>query len=133
MDSLQVHRYKKTILDGLKRLPPANFMSIPVEGADVEALSLAVNQIVAESGGKWMYTSMGASISIGRKLAFKGAMSAEALQHLEEKGLAVSAETAADWGNELPADLSIPKESARADGADVQSAFDALKAAMGGG
>lgn len=132
MDTLLVHKYKKIILDGLQRLPPANFLSIPVKGQNQEALSLAVNQVVAESNGKWMYSSMGPTISIGRKLAFKAAMSAEALQHLEEKGLAVSSEAAADWGAELPADMSVPKPEERADAQDVQSAFDALKAAMGG-
>lgn len=133
MDTLRVEKYKSELRARLAKLPPAHFLSIPIAGEveDQAAFALAVNQLCVESGGKFRYMSMGSSISIGRTIAFRAAMTADALAHLESKGLAISAEQALELGDELPGDMSISKPETQTTAEEAQAAYDALKRELG--
>lgn len=110
-DFSQKAKQKAAISRLLQKLRPGLNTSLPLvneQGLKDQSFEIAVMEVIKESGGLYTVLEMGKSITIGRTLALRGVISAEAMEHLEAQGRAISAETAMarDGFN----DGSVPKD-----------------------
>lgn len=122
-DYSRKRHFTRTLLKQLAKLRPGENISLPIH--DEPAMTRAVADILKDFPNKYEVMLFGNRFTICRKRNVRAALCVEALQHLEERGLVLSARDVPDIDDEFP-DLSIPKPAPPDDAEATAPVFDKL-------